>query len=44
MNPSTMSPCQIIGNVCVAIAALVFLLPLQHLLSKYARMHLSNND
>ncbi len=29
MNPFSMSPYQTIGNICVALAALIFLLPLQ---------------
>ncbi|MEO6244136.1 MAG: hypothetical protein ABIQ12_01765 [Opitutaceae bacterium] len=35
---------QTTGNICVALAALIFLLPLQHLLSDYARKHLSNSE
>lgn len=42
MNSSTLL--QIIGNVCVAIATLIFLLPLQHLLSDFARKEASNNQ
>ena len=38
-----MSLSQIIGNVCVAIAAFMVLLPLQSLLSKFAPMHLSDD-
>ena len=35
---------QTIGNVCVAVAALIFLLPLPYLLWDYARKHLSDNQ
>ena len=44
MNPPAMPACQTIGNICVAIAALVFLLPLQHLLWDYARKNLNNDQ
>ena len=37
MNPPTMSPYQTTGNICVGIAALIFLLPLNYLLWFYAR-------
>ena len=39
-----MSPYQTIGNICVAIAALIFLLPLQRRLWAYAQKNLSNNE
>ncbi|MBL9199705.1 MAG: hypothetical protein JNL39_04320 [Opitutaceae bacterium] len=39
-----MSPSQIIGNICVAISTLVFLLPLQNLLSEWARRETSNDQ
>lgn len=39
-----MSPSQTIGNICVAIAALIFLLPLQSRLWAYAQKHLSNSE
>ncbi|MDP3072332.1 MAG: hypothetical protein Q8N18_18720 [Opitutaceae bacterium] len=39
-----MSPSQIIGNICAAIATLIFLLRLQHLLSDYARREASNDQ
>ncbi|MBL9171166.1 MAG: hypothetical protein JNN07_25770 [Verrucomicrobiales bacterium] len=41
MNVSPVN--QIIGNVCVALAALVFLLPLQRLLWDYADKHLNDD-
>ena len=44
MNPPAMPAYQTIGNICVAIAALVFLLPLQHLLWDYARKNLNNDQ
>jgi hypothetical protein len=40
---NTSSLPQIIGDVCVALAALVFLLPLQNLLWDYAERHLSDD-
>ena len=33
-----------IGNICVGLATIVFLLPLQHLLADYARKHVNNNE
>ncbi|MES2627257.1 MAG: hypothetical protein V4628_18365 [Pseudomonadota bacterium] len=36
MNPSTMSPYQVIANVCVILAAIIYLLPLQNLLWEFA--------
>ena len=42
MNPSTLQ--QTIGNVCVGIATLIFLLPLQRLLWEFARKHLNDNQ
>jgi hypothetical protein len=42
MNPSASQ--QIIGNICVALATFVFLFPLQHLLSDYARKEASNDQ
>ncbi len=39
-----MSPQQIIGNACAALAVVVFLWPLQKLLWAYAEKNLSNND
>ncbi len=42
MNSSAFQ--QTTGNICVALAALIFLLPLQNLLSDYARKHLSNSE
>lgn len=39
-----MSPAQIVGNVCAAIATFIFLLPLQILLWDYARKETSNNQ
>ncbi len=39
-----MSPCQIIGNACAALAVVVFLWPLQKLLWAYAEKNLSNNE
>ena len=39
-----MSPYQIIGNVCAALAVVVFLWPLQKLLWAYAEKNLSNNE
>lgn len=39
-----MSPSQVIGNVCVAIATLVFLMPLQKLLRSWVRRETSNNQ
>ena len=44
MNPTVTPLIQTIGNVCVAIAALIFLLPLQHLLWDSARKHVSNDQ
>jgi len=42
MNPSTLQ--QIIGNICVAVATIIFLFPLQHLLSDYARKEVSHDQ
>ena len=42
MNPSSVQ--QIIGNLCVVIATLIFLFPLQHLLSYYASQEVSHNQ
>ncbi|MSU59903.1 MAG: hypothetical protein EXS35_17340 [Pedosphaera sp.] len=42
MNPSTLQ--QTTGNVCVGIATLIFLLPLQHLLWEFARKHVNDNQ
>ena len=39
-----MSRYQITGNICVSIAALIFLLPLNYLLWFYARKHLSDSS
>ncbi len=39
-----MSPYQIIGNVCAALAVVIFLWPLQKLLWAHAEKNLSNND
>ena len=44
MNSPATPAYQSIGNVCVAIAALIFLLPLHYLLWHYARKHLSNSE
>ncbi|MEO7412189.1 MAG: hypothetical protein ABIZ81_02435 [Opitutaceae bacterium] len=44
MNPPAMSPYQTIANVCVAIAALIFLLPLQSRLWAYAQKNLNNDE
>jgi hypothetical protein len=44
MNPPTMSPYQTTGNICVGIAALIFLLPLHYVLWDYARKHLSDSS
>lgn len=35
---------QTIGNLCAGLAAIVFLLPLQHLLWDYARRHVNNDQ
>ncbi len=40
---STSTTLQIIGNACVALAAVVFLWPLQRMLSKYAPLYLSDD-
>jgi hypothetical protein len=42
MNSSNLQ--QLIGNICVAIATLIFLLPLQKLLSDWARKETSNDQ
>jgi hypothetical protein len=42
MNPSTLQ--QTIGNICAALATIVFLFPLQHLLSDYARKEVSHDQ
>ncbi|MEO8068282.1 MAG: hypothetical protein ABI599_11370 [Flavobacteriales bacterium] len=39
-----MSPYQTTGNICVALAALIFLVPLNYLLWEYARKHLSDSS
>lgn len=41
---NTSSAPQIIGNLCVGIAALAFLLPLQKLLMDYAGKHVNDNE
>ncbi len=41
---NTSSAPQIIGNLCVGIAALAFLLPLQKLLGDYAGKHVNDNE
>lgn len=41
MDPSTLQ--QIIGTTCVGIATMIFLMPLRHLLSEYARKEASND-
>ena len=35
---------QTLGNICAGLATLIFLLPLQHLLSDYARKEVSHNQ
>lgn len=35
---------QIIGNICVGLATLIFLLPMQHLLWDYARKEVSHDQ
>ena len=42
MNPSALP--QIIGNLCAGLATIVFLFPLQSLLSDYARKHVNHNE
>ena len=44
MNPPSLAPYQTIANVCVAIAALIFLLPLHYVLWDYARKHVSDSS